>query len=86
MQEDLRERMKRNRQQGKGRDGGQEENANMVPLGGSGRGGRDNERRRDDDKDRRRDDERDRGRNDDRGRGGRDAEKDRGRGGRDARR
>merc|ERR1719275_111628 len=61
VQEDLRERMKRNRQQGKGRDGGQEENANMVPLGGSGRGERrDNERRRDDDKDRRRDDDRDR--------------------------
>merc|ERR1719273_517039 len=43
-QEDLRDRMKRNRQ-GKGRDGGQEENANMVPLGGSGRGGRDAERK-----------------------------------------
>ena len=68
MQEDLRERMKRNRQQGKGRDGGQEENANMVPLGGSGRGGRDHERR-DDDKDRRRDDDRERWRDDDRDRG-----------------
>ena len=55
--------MKRNRL-GKGKEGGQEENANMVPLGGRGDRG---SSRRDDDKDGRRDDDRDRRPDDDRG-------------------
>merc|ERR1719150_830763 len=81
--EDLRDRMKRNRL-GKGREGGQEENANMVPLGGRGDRG---SSRRDDDKDGRRDDDRDRRRGgedtDRQTEGDRDDDRDRRRGGED---